>query len=136
MWTCASHNAGHIGCTLISGSPSMPMNLELHRSGEDVWQRTEHAPVPWDLERWAAAFAAGGCLVAASYSRRPQNVLLAIGGALLAWWAATAPDQRMIRRAHIRASLPQRRRADPITEASEDSFPASDSPAWTTSTGN
>ncbi len=114
----------------------MPMNLEMHRSDEDVWQRTKRTSAPWDFERLAAAIAAGGCLVAASCIRRPQRVLFALAGVLLGWWAVAGADQRMIRRAHLCASLPRRRRSDPITEASEDSFPASDAPAWTTSTGN
>ena len=41
----------------------MPMNLELHRSEESVWDRAD-GRLNWDGERWFLAMMAGAFLVA------------------------------------------------------------------------
>jgi hypothetical protein len=112
----------------------MPMNLVQHRSEPNVWDRAD--AVPWDAERWIAALAAGGCLVAGYSAPRPRNYFMALAGGLLGWWAAASCEERALWRGRALAALPGRRRSDVITEASQDSFPASDAPSFTSSTGN
>ena len=41
----------------------MPMNLELHRSDQSIWDRTDDR-INWDAERWLLAGAAGAFLIA------------------------------------------------------------------------
>ena len=114
----------------------MALNLVQQRGESNVWDQVGRRR-EWDAERWLVAIAASVCLIAGLRRRSLTGLLFTLGGSSLAWWAAGHADERIRRRERVRAALATSRcQVDPIVEASEESFPASDAPAWTSTTGS
>ena len=95
----------------------MALNLVQHRCGASVWERAEEKRER-EIERWLLASAAGAVVISGLRQR------------------AAGSDERNHRRGQLQAAVRRARPADMISEASEESFPASDAPSWTPTTGN
>lgn len=115
------------------------LNITAHRAATSVWNRRgwDGTREPLALSRWLVAFGGGALALQGLRQRSARGIALAGLGGSLAWWALSGEgDLSDAERWLVRLiDLMPWRRSDRIHDESLESFPASDAPSWTPTTG-
>ena len=115
------------------------LNLTTHRAPASVWDRRG-----WDgtrqqlaITRWLLGIGGSALALQGLRRRSVAGSLLAGVGGTIAWWAFTGEGDLSDARRFVTQMVERAgwRREDLVHDASADSFPASDAPAWTPTVG-
>ncbi len=118
---------------------SSELNITTHRAPASVWNRRgwDGTKEPMALSRWLVAFGGGALLLQGLRRRSATGTMLAGLGGSLAWWALSGEGDLSDAQRRVAALIDRLpwRSEDRVHDESADSFPASDAPSWTATTG-